>query len=718
MFRRLFEQISDFIMVTDFEGKFLDVNESMCRRFGYTKSELLEMYSRDLIEKKNLEEVPMQFNGLAKGDEIIRERRMVCKDGSIIEVEVNLWRIDDNRIFAIARDISERRKTEALIQQSEANLRSIIDSSDINYVLVDKRFNIIVVNALAKRNSKLIYGSAFEVGKNVLDYIPDLRKTIGKATMKRALSGEVITEEREFKLSDGSILYINLKEFPIENEKGEITGICISATDITKQKKIEKELREAEVKFRSLVEKSPSGIYIIQDGTLVYVNPTFAEVLGYTPEEIMGKLSVTDVIDENYHALVLENIRKRLAGEIESVNYELKGKRKNGELMWGEVYGAITTYNGKPAIIGTLLDITERKNYEIELKLSEEKYRLLFYSNPLPMWMVSYPEMQIIDVNGAAVTHYGYSKEEFVKMYAIELHPKDEYERFNGLTQIDWAGSNQLGTWKHKKKNGDIIYVEVTTHGLIFENKKIGLVYGNDITSIIKAKTDLQQMNNQLRRFSAYVQKAREDERKYVAQEIHDELGQLLTGIKMDMSWLKKRIESKQNELTGRVEKTIELTDRTIESVRKIATKLRPGILDDLGLEEAIRWLANELQNQSNIAFNIESNLGSTFFSPEISIAAFRILQESFTNIVRHSKAKTVTVKMNADKSQLYLEVADDGIGLAHAAARFGKSLGIMGMTERASMVNGILNITSNPGKGTIVKVTIPLKKKSESNGQ
>ncbi len=329
------------------------------------------------------------------------------------------------------------------------------------------------------------------------------------------------------------------------------------------------------------------------------------------------------------------------------------------------------------------------------------------------MWMFSVPDSTIIDVNEAAIKHYGYSREEFLTMDLKNLRPAEDIDKFIKSyhhREQDGEGISNLGIWRHKKKNGEIINVEILAHDIIYEGKKVRLILVLDITEKLKSDLELQQMNEQLRQFSAHVQNAREDERTKIAREIHDELGQLLTGLKIDVSWLSKKLNSSPEELTKRVEEMLQLTDRTIQSVRRIATELRPGILDDLGLEDAIMWQATEFQNKTGIKCDVEGTLKIKKYSPEVSTAAFRILQESLTNIIRHANAKNVMIKMQENETTLHLEVIDDGSGMAHINQNGGQSLGIMGMKERASIMGGWFSITSEPFKGTRVQVEIPFK--------
>ena len=216
---------------------------------------------------------------------------------------------------------------------------------------------------------------------------------------------DAVMRERKYMRKNGDIfpVEINLKKFADDR-------IMIIASDITGRKKMETELREAELKFRTIADKSMVGVYIAQNDRFTYVNPRFAAVFGYTPEELVNTVPLETVFHESFRPVARENIRKRVAGEVDSVHYEALGRKKDGTPNWVEFYGSRAIIGGEPAILGSMIDITERKQAEEELKSSELKYKLLFDSNPMPMWMIAKDDQSIIAVNDAAAGLYGYTK--------------------------------------------------------------------------------------------------------------------------------------------------------------------------------------------------------------------------------------------------------------------------------------------------------------------
>jgi signal transduction histidine kinase len=219
--------------------------------------------------------------------------------------------------------------------------------------------------------------------------------------------------------------------------------------------------------------------------------------------------------------------------------------------------------------------------------------------------------------------------------------------------------------------------------------------------------------SRQLRALSARLQSIREEERTRIAREIHDELGQTLTGLRLDIAYLEGKLklygEIDKDLLKSQLESMISLVDSSIQNVRRIATELRPQVLDDLGLIPALEWQTAEFQSRTKINCTLKTNVEDIQIDPDRSTALFRILQESLTNVARHSNASEVNVELQATGNNLILTVADNGKGIAEMNIPSLKSLGLLGMRERAHMLGGMLNIKGLPGQGTIVSVELPI---------
>jgi two-component system, NarL family, sensor histidine kinase UhpB len=223
-----------------------------------------------------------------------------------------------------------------------------------------------------------------------------------------------------------------------------------------------------------------------------------------------------------------------------------------------------------------------------------------------------------------------------------------------------------------------------------------------------RAQERLKKSHEQLRALSVYLQHVREDERIRISRQVHDELGQALTGLKMDLYWLASRLPKQLRAVREKTKTMSAHIDSTIQTVRRISTELRPGILDDLGLVPALEWQAAEFQKRNGIKCEVVSEVAEPILEEELNTAFFRIFQESLTNVVRHANARRVDVRLWEQDGNLLMEIRDNGRGISESDWTNTRSIGVLGMRERASLLGGELTITGVPEQGTTVSVRIP----------
>jgi signal transduction histidine kinase len=228
-----------------------------------------------------------------------------------------------------------------------------------------------------------------------------------------------------------------------------------------------------------------------------------------------------------------------------------------------------------------------------------------------------------------------------------------------------------------------------------------------------RAEERLQQSHEQLRALSVHLQYVREEERIHIAREVHDELGQSLTGLKLQLTWLAGRLPKNLRPLHGKIQTMADSIDETIHAIRRIATELRPGLLDTAGLPAALEWQTNEFQRQTGIQCRVNVAIRDTILDQDLNTAFFRIFQETLTNITRHANATRVEVRLIEAVEHFILEVKDNGRGISEAEILNTKSIGLIGMRERAALLGGEVRLRGQPGRGTTVTVRIPRPRKN-----
>lgn len=303
----------------------------------------------------------------------------------------------------------------------------------------------------------------------------------------------------------------------------------------------------------------------------------------------------------------------------------------------------------------------------------------------------------------------GYNKNEIPKMkpeYFFTGKDRDHISRFIKKVLSDTQGETE-GLLLTRQSTRIPYYFTGTA--VIFENKECVICVGQDISASKKSEEELRELNEQLHLVLGHLERIREEEQARIAREMHDQLGQQITGLKMDIGWIRDKIIKKisSEKLLPKVEEMSKMLDEAVVSIRKVAADLRPSILDDFGLVEALQWQSKEFSQRSGIPVHFMHHTGNQTFDTSISISLYRIFLEALTNIARHAEANKVMALLELLPDQLILTISDDGKGFDNSAEK--NTLGLLGMKERAYMIGGRVNIASEEGKGTSVIINVPL---------
>lgn len=473
---------------------------------------------------------------------------------------------------------------------------------------------------------------------------------------------------------------------------------------------IEELLARTGLGLTSVFEILPDMVFVVnRDERILFVNQVAAGALGRRPAELLGHPQ-GDFFSPKVAARHSEDIQRVFrTGETRvTENQEdehLKQLWTDTRLLpFRDASGAIV------AVIGILRDVSERRTAEQALALREAYLRGMLDNFPYLVWFKNTQgKFQI--VNQTFATTAGKVKpEELIGLDDFDVWPHEFATRYV-------ADDNEV-MQTHEKKlieeeirmQGEDRWVE-TFKSPVFDaaGKVIGTTgLARDITLRRQLQDEQRRSREQLRALAAHVESVREQERVRIAREIHDELGQSLTCMGMDLAFLDKQIDPDNKEASARVAALVELVKDTIRCVRRISSELRPSILDDLGLGAAIEWLANDIQARTQIACSVEvpEDLSLPF---ELATPLFRVCQEALTNVTRHSGARHVTIRLSCSDGQILLLVKDDGRGITDEEIKRHGSLGLLGMKERVSILGGTLDVEGRPDQGTVVSIRIPV---------
>jgi PAS domain S-box-containing protein len=474
-------------------------------------------------------------------------------------------------------------------------------------------------------------------------------------------------------------------------------------------------LRESDQRHRSLFDQANEGLLVMSlDGQLSEYNRAFAEMHGYRVDELQGMdIGELDVLEERAlenRAAILRRIR---AGE--TVRFEVEHFHKDGHVFPLAVTTSTITLGHQPFYLAFHQDITERKRAEEALARASQLNDLILNSSVEGIIGLDSASQHTF-VNAAAVAMLGYDAEELLgrPSHSVWHHTKPDgspYPREECPIYAAFRDGavHRVSTEVFWRKDGSSFPVEYASTPIHAEGRLVGAVVTfSDISERIRAEADLRASRQELRDLASHLQSVREQERTDVAREIHDELGQALTALKMDVHWLGLRVgaESVLLEKTRTMSKTI---DTTVQAVRRISSQLRPKLLDNLGLSAALEWQAREFEQRSGVECDINSEPDDIILAPAISTALFRIFQETLTNIARHAGASSVDVLLKMDPGKVAMTVIDDGMGITSEQASDARSLGIVGMRERMYSLGGTFEISGRAGLGTTVHVTVPV---------
>jgi two-component system sensor histidine kinase UhpB len=441
------------------------------------------------------------------------------------------------------------------------------------------------------------------------------------------------------------------------------------------------------------------------------VNDASVDIYGYTKDEFL-KMKYSDITMEPKKSDI--SICQAVEGKPAKISLRYH-RRQDRTVFPVEISGSTFIFKGRPVACGVIRDITERKKAEEALKENEESLIQAQKIAQIGSWEMNTITKTIVwSKQMYDLLEISTDQDPSFELYYSRVHPDD-------LVYVKEIGSrvytdNEAAQAEYRLLTPSGVIKFVATEGcqILDEKNNVIKLTGivQDVTERRQAEEQLKKSQEELRELTEHLQTVREEERTSIARELHDDIGQNLAALKIDMHLLDRELPKDQKLIHDRLESFMELTDRMTDTVGGIFTDLRPPLLDELGLKGVVGWYQREFEKRAEIKCDFQVELEGVDLSDHFSLAVFRILQESLTNVRLHSEATRVMVRLRGKDGKLELIVKDNGVGIKEDQIREYKAFGIIGMEERVRHLGGEIKIKGVEGKGTTVTVRIPLQSK------
>ncbi|MBP6582445.1 MAG: PAS domain S-box protein [Chromatiaceae bacterium] len=693
-FRVLFEQAADGLLIADpLSTRFIAANHRMAEMLGYRVDELAELSVADIHPPEALPRTLMEFHRLATAPQSqAMDIPVLRRDGSVFTANVTSFQIrHDGKACLVGafRDVSEMKAVEARVRGERRLLRTYLDNAPVITLMFDVEGRVQLIN---QRGCELIGRAPDEVvGRNWFEeYVAEDDRARARQAFQNCLTnkpGHCGTSEYTVATPGGGERRIAWLSNVVSDAAGATEALLVSGEDVTERRQIERELCTARERLAFVANTTPVVLFACAPGEplrVTFASANLAEQFGIDPERILGR---SGLWDEHVHPADLPAIAEAWPRLLETGCFEIEFRlRRNGGYRWAESeLRLVRDAAGEPLeVVGYLLDVTGRKLAELALR---EREASLAYAQAIAnvgSWetdLVAGNEQwsdEVFRILGHAPRAFQPSRERLL----YHIHGSD-VARFRG--RMHEAIDSEAGftvEFRVVRPSGEERFVRARGEIRRDERGTALRIIGTllDITDRKRAEASLLKSQEQLRELAGHLQMIREEERALLARELHDEMGQALTAMNIDLVRLRGQIKNPVAAATALLESLLRSVDATIDSVQRIMTRLRPAILDDLGLVPAIEWQVGQFRKRTEIRCELVLPEVDIELSRDASTALFRILQESLTNVTRHAEAKRVSITLSQDDDWMSLEVKDDGKGISVFDLESSRSFGLMGI--------------------------------------
>jgi PAS domain S-box-containing protein len=611
------------------------------------------------------------------------------------------------RWYGTSTDIEDRKRAEEALRKSEKLFTAFMDHIPGFAWMKDIEGRYVYVN---KNELELDVYRAGVIGKTDAELWPAEIAATYRANDELVITTRETVQTVEPSLTNGEQSYMLVSKFPIFDKDGAVVMIGGAGVDITDLTQARDALNAQALRYKTLMATSTDSIYVLDEkGDLQEANAAFLNRRGYSATEMQG-LNVTDWDAQLSREGLKERLRTLAGG---SAVFETRHRCKDGSAFDVEVCATGVQIDGEQLFFCVTRDITERKQTE-EARARGLSLMVAALESTADGILVVNTEGKIDTFNRLFARMWRLSEEvlaskEDARALQCALDQLTEPEKFLEKVHYLYQHPEAESFDRLVFKDGRVF--ERYSRPQLIGGKVAGRVWSfRDVTERRRAAEELEEANRQLRILSRQLFHVQEEERRHLARELHDEIGQTLTAAKINLKILARDMSA---EVTGRLDDSVQLLDRLLRQVRELSLDLRPPLLDELGLAPTLRWLVDQQAQRAGLRVTFSANVDGLDINPDTQTACFRVAQEAITNIIRHAGATNVVVEVLGEADRLTLRVCDDGGGFdpaviqKRAAQDF--TLGLVSMKERALLVRGGFEVQSVPGKGTEIRAWFPL---------
>jgi PAS domain S-box-containing protein len=699
----VYENIPVFINLHDNKQHVYRFNSFFRERAGYTNEDLQDSnLIRAMIPEDEQQDA---FEHMKTADGSWKDFTIITKSGEKLNTTWANVKVNEDLKIGIGIDTTELKESQMEIAESRKLLKKTFESLKEAVFILEPETRIIThCNESASElfgytKEELIGGTTHKLHVSKDKYYEF--DEIGKERLEKHgyFQTEFVLQKK-----DGSQFYSDHTVTLIKGENGGIEKVVSVIQDITNQKKYEKELKQHSEFIENTLQNLPIGVAVnqIDSGDITLINKKFTEIYGWPEETVSDIPTFFEKVypDKEYREQVSNMVLADInSGDPARMNWEgISITTKKGEK---KIINAknIPLYD-QNLMISTVVDVTQQFEAEQKLAESEHKYRLLFQKSPMPMWIFNPETLEFVEVNNAAVEHYGYSRDEFRNMTLYDIRPETEHQKLKQDILAPDTSTKERSEWRHIKKNGEVITVQITTTNIDYFGNNFRLILVNDITEQKKAEE----------RVLASLVKGENEERARIARELHDGLGQYLAAANMNLDAIQSTIEELDERTQNQFDKGLNLLKHAVNETAQISRNLLPRVVDDYGLALAIEALIDNYTSNSEVQINYYQNIGDLELSNEIEFNLYRVAQEGLSNAMKYAQASKINVQLIKDELDLILSIDDNGIGFDPSSSDFTSGLGLQTIKTRAGALGGEVEIDSKPGKGTMLSVIVPIK--------